>query len=232
MTVELASGSLAATTLDAASTTATAADGTKTEYVMMKAAEYTNNIDLSGTSGNVPVITSPGYAPATKYAKNFSVPEGTTLTSYYNNGTTNSIFNYGITNNIYNYKTINSISNYGTILALSNSGTIGDSVSSSSSTTGLNGLYGLGTVYISAIGGATSTRTTSSRQVSTMVLKAGSSTTYAGAYIGTMNVNNYAAIGNMTVGTGASVSISSNAGTVKYLDWTLSESGTTLTFTY
>ena len=173
-----------------------------------------SNIDLSGTAQQVPVVTSSGYVSALQYAHSFTVPSGTTLTGYINLGTTTYVSNSGV------------------IEDLSNTGTIGDSTTSSSSSTGLNGLRGVGTVYISALGGSTATRTTSTNRLGTMVLKAGSSTSYAGAYIDKMNVNSYAAIGDMTVSTGASVSISSNAGTVKYLDWTLSESGSTLTFTY
>lgn len=236
-TVELDYNAIAAdtTTLGEISTTATAADGTKTEYMMMKAAEF-SNIDLEGSSDQVPVVTSSGYSSATQYARSFTVPSGKNFSGFVNNGTTADVLNLngGTIESLTNAGTVKALYNYedGVIEYLLNTGIIGDDVTSSSSSTGLNGLRGVGTVYIGAIGGATSTRETNTNRVGTMVLKAGSSTSYAGAYIATMNVNNYAAIGTMTVGTGASVSISSNSGTVKYLDWTLCQSGSTLTFNY
>ena len=162
-----------------------------------RAGSFASNILTSTNTAFVPLVSSGGMF-STTYLQNLAIPENKTISLI----------------NASSGSTVNSMLISGTIstLALQNSATngkitkfetgsnteIGDSSEPTSDTTeGQNGLFGSGTVYISATG-ASDPSTSSYAFKGSIINKAGISNSVMGGYISSISNGSYATIGQIS----------------------------------
>lgn len=216
-TVEVASNK---TTVINSSSTDTKYPSAKAVYTAIqkasKAGTFASNIFTSDNTDHVPLISTGGMFQ-TKYLSSLNVQPGKSMQSVAITGT-------GAINSMRCTGTIGTIlldkSTGGTIGHISKislntaDNYIGDSSEPTSDTTeGQNGLYGNGTVYISATG-ASDPSTSSYAFKGSIVNKAGVSSSVKGGYIGSISNGSYATISEITNAPYSNINNINNLGTI------------------